>query len=463
MISRSLVPFDIRPVDKTTRRAPGKRLYSALDQRIVIPAGLAALPADGLPLDAHTAIPSYMPLDVLASRTLIPRGMPVKPFTDISALPSYLPLDVLGAPIVVPRDVEPAPPMNVLMAAHSKIGPLPPELLELREPDVLTSGEVSFLPEHADRQRVRLDGISGMVSIAFHVVLILVVLFSSNVFHGNQPVAEETPQQLNYLYLPPNAKDILKKEERPSPPSPRIRVDPRELRRVAPPNPQPELPPGPTPRADFPPAGGQPSAPAQPQPAPARSSAQPPASSLDPAPRQPAPRTGSSLSLPNLSPGSAIQQSMRQALQGGRGTTFSSGDTLPQGPGGAGGGGPATLGEGLQLLTPTDGVDFTNYFQRLLASVKRNWYAIIPESARMGDKGKVVIQFRIQTNGTVSYPEPMVATSGLVATSGKEPLDRAAMGAISASSPFEPLPSAYTRPYIELRFTFLYNLPMGAQ
>ena len=110
------------------------------------------------------------------------------------------------------------------------------------------------------------------------------------------------------------------------------------------------------------------------------------------------------------------------------------------------------------MIGPDDGVDFTNYFQRLLASVKRNWYAIIPESARMGDKGKVVIQFRIETNGTVPYPEP-----NLVRSSGKEPLDRAAMAAISASSPFEPLPTAYTRPYIELRFTFLYNLPIGAQ
>lgn len=110
------------------------------------------------------------------------------------------------------------------------------------------------------------------------------------------------------------------------------------------------------------------------------------------------------------------------------------------------------------MLTPTDGVDFNDYFQRLLASVKRNWYAIIPESARMGDKGIVYIQFRIMTNGSVPGPDPT-----LVRSSGKEPLDRAAMGAINASNPFEPLPSAFKRPYIELRFGFYYNLPIGSQ
>jgi TonB family protein len=451
MIPRSLVPFEVRPEDEAVGFAPGKRLYSPLDRRITVPAGLPARPADGRPLDGHTSIPSFVPLDVLAPRTLVQRGMPIKPFTVIGKMPSYFPLEVLGTPMVVPRDVDPAPPMNVLMAEHSEIGPLPPELLELREPDVLTTGEVTFLPERNERQRDKWEGPARIISIGFHVLLIVFVLLSPKMFHGNQPV-EEAPQQLNYLYLPPSAKDMLKKEERPSPPSPRIHVDQRELRRLAPPHPQPDLVPGPTPQPG--PASGSPPS----QPAPSRSSSQPANSTMNAPPRQPAPppRTSSGLTLPNLSPGAAIQQSLHQALQGGSGNSYSSQDQLPQGPGG--GGGQPTLGEGLQLLTPTDGVDFTNYLQRLLASVKRNWYAIIPESARMGDKGKVMIQFRIQTNGTVPYPEP-----NLVRSSGKEPLDRAAMGAISASNPFEPLPSAYTRPYIELRFTFLYNLPMGSQ
>jgi hypothetical protein len=30
---------------------------------------------------------------------------------------------------------------------------------------------------------------------------------------------------------------------------------------------------------------------------------------------------------------------------------------------------------------------------------------------------------------------------------------------VRASSPFEPLPTQFTGPYIELRYTYLYNVP----
>jgi outer membrane biosynthesis protein TonB len=102
-------------------------------------------------------------------------------------------------------------------------------------------------------------------------------------------------------------------------------------------------------------------------------------------------------------------------------------------------------------------VDFTHYLQRVLASVRRNWYAVIPESAYLGERGKVVLQFRIMKNGSVPTGEPV-----LVRTSGKTPLDFAAMSSIRASNPFEPLPAAFSGPFIELRFIFLYNLPLDA-
>ena len=49
-----------------------------------------------------------------------------------------------------------------------------------------------------------------------------------------------------------------------------------------------------------------------------------------------------------------------------------------------------------------------------------------------------------------------------IMSSGKEPLDRAAVSAIRSSNPFEPLPPAFSGPFIELRFIFLYNLPIEA-
>jgi outer membrane biosynthesis protein TonB len=51
----------------------------------------------------------------------------------------------------------------------------------------------------------------------------------------------------------------------------------------------------------------------------------------------------------------------------------------------------------------------------------------------------------------------------MVGSSGKEPLDRAAMSSIRASTPFEQLPPAFSGPYIELRFIFLYNIPLNSQ
>jgi TonB family protein len=129
-----------------------------------------------------------------------------------------------------------------------------------------------------------------------------------------------------------------------------------------------------------------------------------------------------------------------------------------QGGGGYSGGGDGGgySSGGVQMLTPTEGVDFSGYLARVLDSVKRNWYAIMPESAEMGDRGRVILDFKILRDGNVPDPDPEMRSS-----SQKEPLDRAASGAIRASSPFEPLPPEFSGPYIELRFIFLYNIPLS--
>jgi TonB family protein len=126
------------------------------------------------------------------------------------------------------------------------------------------------------------------------------------------------------------------------------------------------------------------------------------------------------------------------------------------GGGGAQGGG-GSYGNGYEILTPTEGVDFSDYMARVVAAVRRNWYAVMPESAQLGDRGRVALQFRIMKNGSVPDGEPVRLLG-----SGKEPLDRAAVSAIRSSNPFEPLPPAFSGPYIELRFYFLYNLPIEA-
>jgi TonB family protein len=168
--------------------------------------------------------------------------------------------------------------------------------------------------------------------------------------------------------------------------------------------------------------------------------------------------------MPRFSPGKALQESMQEAMKGGGSETETFGGPTGRqsagggGIGGGGGGGQGYLGGAVEMLTPTEGVDFSTYIARVLASVKRNWYSVMPESARLGDRGKVVLQFRIMRNGVVPEDEP-----AMVGSSGKEPLDRAAGSSIRASTPFEPLPPAFSGPYIELRFIFLYNIPLNSQ
>jgi len=128
-------------------------------------------------------------------------------------------------------------------------------------------------------------------------------------------------------------------------------------------------------------------------------------------------------------------------------------------PGGAGGmvispdgASEATALRQMQLLSDPLGVDFKPYLLQVLARVRRNWMAVVPDSARMGRRGLVLIQFSIDRGGGV--PKLVIAS-----TSGITAFDRAAVAGISASNPFPPLPAAYKGDQIRLQMAFSYNLP----
>ena len=102
-----------------------------------------------------------------------------------------------------------------------------------------------------------------------------------------------------------------------------------------------------------------------------------------------------------------------------------------------------------QILTPTGGVDFSDNIKDLMVRVKRNWYAVMPEDAQLGKKGRVVVRFQIQKDGTLLVKEPTVELSSKDAQ-----FDKAATVAIRTSAPFKPLPDAFQGPSIDLRFLF---------
>jgi TonB family protein len=100
-------------------------------------------------------------------------------------------------------------------------------------------------------------------------------------------------------------------------------------------------------------------------------------------------------------------------------------------------------------------VDFNSYIQRMLEAIRRNWYSVMPQSAMLGDKGVVYITFQINPDGSIQASDPSMER-----TSGKPPLDNAAMSSIRASNPFEPLPKEFHGPYMRFGIFFLYNLPV---
>ena len=104
----------------------------------------------------------------------------------------------------------------------------------------------------------------------------------------------------------------------------------------------------------------------------------------------------------------------------------------------------------LQLLSDPAGVDFKPYLVQVLAAVRTNWLSVIPESARMGRQGRVLVQFIINRRGGV--PKLVIAES-----SGTAAFDRAAVAGISASYPFPPLPNTFKGNEIRLQLAFTYN------
>ncbi len=107
----------------------------------------------------------------------------------------------------------------------------------------------------------------------------------------------------------------------------------------------------------------------------------------------------------------------------------------------------------IELLTPTEGVYFNEYLRTVYITTKKRWLANMPASVAKGQKGINSVEFRILQDGTVPKEFMKIRTA-----SGKADLDEASLAGIRAAAPFSKLPADFTAPYIELRFTFFYNL-----
>jgi TonB family protein len=169
-------------------------------------------------------------------------------------------------------------------------------------------------------------------------------------------------------------------------------------------------------------------------------------------PPPPVPPAQSKVAIPNTSVAEAIRQNSRGAPSGG----------LMVGDPGAGSGGygeginlppsPGVQGSALELKSDPMGVDFRPYLTQILATIRRNWYAVMPESVKLGRHGKVGLLFAITKSGNVSKVT-------WAFQSGADSLDKAAVAAISASNPFPPLPAEFKGDRVVLQLNFAYNVP----
>lgn len=159
------------------------------------------------------------------------------------------------------------------------------------------------------------------------------------------------------------------------------------------------------------------------------------------------------IARPDTSVSGAIRELTRSGSQGG--LTVGD-DTNEAGPGGIGSGlnlppSPGRAASSLELLSDPKGVDFRPYLIQVLASVRRNWFAVYPESARMGLRGRVETQFVIARDGSV--PKLVIVAHSTPA------LERAAVAGIDASHPFPPFPAQYSGDRLVLKLVFSYNMP----
>lgn len=338
------------------------------------------------------------------------------------------------------------------------------------------SGPNLLLDWHAPEQSGRVLR-AGAGSIAAHVVILFLVTFLVSLDTGRvdraAPVVQ-VPRIVTPLIAPPTrltqkepnrtklAKEVKLENLLPERQvAPRVPAPQKQFKappqNPAPPAPKPAAVPQPwqePPRieATLRPPQSFPQSPIAPPPPPPVPAVEKPKLTFEtPGQGGSAPDKGGQLKIPV--PKATVEDALHSMARGGgqggivvgdADPTPSLGDTLRRPPT------PGKTASSLELMSDPMGVDFKPYLIRILAQVRRNWFAVIPESVRLGRRGRVTLQFAIDRSGGV--PKLVIAMP-----SGAEALDRAAVAGISASVPFPPLPKEFPGQQIRLQFAFQYN------
>ena len=269
-------------------------------------------------------------------------------------------------------------------------------------------------------------------AVLIHALLILLIallpryIFQPRLIETSPSIKED--RVFTYLDTP---KLQPKLEVKPPPAHPQIdRKTLDEMTRPAPPVSQP------APQLAAPPAPQT----VQPPPLPPSPQSQ----SQAEAPRPAAVPARPNFAMNPLNPADQLRDAMKGAARNpGMGTGSTASGGLPMHPGAAG---------GLEVLSDTQGVDFSSWLHRWHYETQRTWDPLIPDEVNppIQKSGMVAIRFKVLPNGRVTDMQ-------LEGRSGDTALDRAAWGALTGSN-YPPLPKEFHGPYLELRAYFFYNM-----
>jgi TonB family protein len=284
---------------------------------------------------------------------------------------------------------------------------------------------------------------SVYISLLFWMAVVVLLIFAPRYFPNTPrfvtPIGLKRDKELTRLNVPADVQRALDH-------APRFKAAPKPPGAKAP-EPQQAAPQAPAPaQQQAPPAqAAQPAAPAPP-PVVQQSPVQQPVPQQQAAlPSAPTPAAGAG--RPNF--GNQNQSARDQVQQATRGGGGHGGDypPAPNKPGGS-------VASGMDILTDTQGVDFTAWQRHMIQDVYRNWDPLLPVSffPPISKRGTVIIRITINADGSI-------ADMKLEGPSGDVSLDKAAWGALTTEGNFPHLPKEFHGPSIEIRCTFQYNQP----
>jgi len=280
-------------------------------------------------------------------------------------------------------------------------------------------------------------------ALLLHIILLSAVTWIPKYVLKVPPVVDpfdaiKKRKDLSYLDLPPDALKALQPKVKIKPvPEKQPTIDKKTLEDL-----KKSAPPAPIPEQTKPPEIQNPVQPQPVIPPSQKSQAQ------EEAPKPPAVPARPNFAMGSQNPADQLKDAMRGAS---RNPGYNAGTPAPSGglsmhPGAGSG--------GVEVLSDTQGVDFSSWLLRWHRETERTWDPLIPDEVNppILKSGAVVIRFRVLPNGRI-----MDGSMVLEGRSGDTGLDRAAWGALTGSN-YPPLPREFHGPYLELRAMFLYNM-----